>query len=31
MALRGLSVEELGQVSGIGEKRMAALREHVTV
>jgi competence protein ComEA len=25
------SVEELGQVSGIGEKRMAALRDHVTV
>jgi competence protein ComEA len=25
------SIEELGQVSGIGEKRMAALRDHVTV
>jgi competence protein ComEA len=25
------SVDELGQVSGIGEKRMAALREHVRV
>jgi competence protein ComEA len=25
------SVDELGQVSGIGEKRLAALRDHVRV
>ncbi len=25
------SVEELGQVSGIGDKRLAALRDHVRV
>jgi DNA uptake protein ComE-like DNA-binding protein len=31
MAFQGSSVEELDQIPGIGEKRLAALRERVRI